>query len=47
MSKSTLLDTNYQIFAKLNQWKESLPLALRVDLTNRDTTYLPHVILLQ
>ncbi|KAL1891083.1 hypothetical protein Sste5346_007908 [Sporothrix stenoceras] len=46
MSKSMLLDTNYQIFAKLNQWKESLPIELRVDLTNRETAYLPHVLLL-
>lgn len=47
MSRSMLLDTNYQIFAKLSQWKETLPPELCVDLTNRETAYLPHVILLQ
>lgn len=46
-SKSALHELNSQIVTKLQDWKENLPVELRVDLHNHETTYLPHVILLQ
>ncbi|KAK3942515.1 fungal-specific transcription factor domain-containing protein [Diplogelasinospora grovesii] len=45
-SKSALQELNQQTVTKLVDWKESLPVELRVDLGNREATYLPHVILL-
>ncbi|KFY47225.1 hypothetical protein V494_00089 [Pseudogymnoascus sp. VKM F-4513 (FW-928)] len=45
-SRSALHELNSQIVTKLQDWKENLPVELRVDLHNHETTYLPHVILL-
>ncbi|OAA63461.1 Transcription factor [Niveomyces insectorum RCEF 264] len=44
--KNTLQELNAQIVTKLFDWKDSLPIQLRVDLHNREATYLPHVLLL-
>jgi hypothetical protein len=46
-SRNALQELNSQTVTKLQDWKENLPVELRVDLDNRETTYLPHVILLQ
>lgn len=46
-SRSALHELNSQIVTKLQDWKDNLPVELRVDLDNHETTYLPHVILLQ
>ncbi|PVH78285.1 hypothetical protein DL98DRAFT_422331 [Cadophora sp. DSE1049] len=45
-SKSALQELTYQTVTKLQEWKDNLPLELRVDIHNHEATYLPHVILL-
>ncbi|KAF3763469.1 hypothetical protein M406DRAFT_226316, partial [Cryphonectria parasitica EP155] len=47
ISQTSLQELNAQAVKKLSDWQEQLPLALRVDLEDRDGIYLPHVILLQ
>lgn len=46
-SRSALQELNAQTVTKLQDWKEKLPVELRVELDNREAIYLPHVILLQ
>ncbi|KAH8671646.1 fungal-specific transcription factor domain-containing protein [Xylariales sp. PMI_506] len=46
ISKKVLQEQNAAIVKKILDWKNDLPVELRVDLHDHETTYLPHVLLL-
>lgn len=47
ISSSSLQEMNVVTVEALLNWQANLPSVLQIDLDDRETQYLPHVILLQ